>query len=406
MQSWHRWLPIALVGVVLSLLGFSLWKYLQPSTFSDKRDVIDLLSKIVGGAALLTGLFFTWRNIQITQQTAFNSLKISQETLRASEEARLTERFANAIDQMGSEKAEVRLGAIYSLERIAQQSKTHHWPIMEILSAYLRHKSPRENESSAEAVPQYTTEVQAICKIIKRRRTEHEEAGQYFDLGGTYIGKVDLSGAKLRRANLLGCDLHAAKLNGADLEGADLSSANLQSADLREALLPGADLRHADVSSADLSKAQMQATFLENANLKASDLDSADLAQASLYGADLSFAKLNYANLRAAGLQHATLFETDLYRANLEEANLIGAKLGGVNLKEARLAGARLKEADVHEVDLSGADLTGADLTGADLRGVDLRRIVGLKVEQVRAASYYEKNLLPDHILSNITVDE
>src|SRR6266404_9945582 len=212
MHAWRRWLPIGLVALLLLISAFSLWLYLNPGTFSDKKDFIDILSKIVGGAALLTGLFLTWRNIQITQQTALNSLKISQETLRATQEAKLTERFANAIEQLGSEKAEVRLGAIYSLERIAWQSKTHHWPIMEILSAYLRHKSPRENESSAEAVPQYTTEVQAICKIIKRRRTEHEEAGQYFDLGGTYIGKVDLSGAKLRRANLLGCDLHAAKL--------------------------------------------------------------------------------------------------------------------------------------------------------------------------------------------------
>src|SRR6266404_139226 len=192
MHAWRRWLPIGLVALLLLISAFSLWLYLNPGTFSDKKDFIDILSKIVGGAALLTGLFLTWRNIQITQQTALNSLKISQETLRATQEAKLTERFANAIEQLGSEKAEVRLGAIYSLERIAWQSKTDHWPIMEILSAYLREKSPRAKEGSSQALSHVSTEAQAICKILQRRRTEYEEEEQYFDLRDTYIQKVDL----------------------------------------------------------------------------------------------------------------------------------------------------------------------------------------------------------------------
>ena len=45
---------------------------------------------------------------------------------------------------------EVRLGAIYALERIAQDSERDHWPIMETLCAYVREnagKSVRETET-------------------------------------------------------------------------------------------------------------------------------------------------------------------------------------------------------------------------------------------------------------------
>jgi hypothetical protein len=39
---------------------------------------------------------------------------------------------------LGSGQMEVRLGGIYALERIARDSARDHWPIMEILTAYLQ----------------------------------------------------------------------------------------------------------------------------------------------------------------------------------------------------------------------------------------------------------------------------
>jgi hypothetical protein len=37
---------------------------------------------------------------------------------------------------------EVRLGAIYALERIAYDSPRDHWPIIEVLTAYVRQNAP------------------------------------------------------------------------------------------------------------------------------------------------------------------------------------------------------------------------------------------------------------------------
>ncbi|MCA1666553.1 MAG: hypothetical protein LC793_03970, partial [Thermomicrobia bacterium] len=69
-------------------------------------------------------------------------------------EGQITERFTRAIDQLGSEKDEIRLGAIYALERIAKDSRSYQDSIMDILAAYVRRDSrwdiskPMPNEMS------------------------------------------------------------------------------------------------------------------------------------------------------------------------------------------------------------------------------------------------------------------
>ena len=61
---------------------------------------------------------------------------------RAQRERQLTERFARAVDQLGHPALDVRLGGIYSLERLAQESPEDHGPIIEILAAFVREHAP------------------------------------------------------------------------------------------------------------------------------------------------------------------------------------------------------------------------------------------------------------------------
>jgi len=68
--------------------------------------------------------------------------------------AQVTERFTRAIDQLGSEKLDVRIGAVYALEQIARDSAELHWPITEVLKAYLReHAQPGRDLEAAAGEP-------------------------------------------------------------------------------------------------------------------------------------------------------------------------------------------------------------------------------------------------------------
>jgi hypothetical protein len=238
-------------GVLLALLNW----YIAPITAGQKKDVIATLAQILGGGALLSGLYFTWRTLQVNR------------------EGQITERFTRAIDQLGAtddeghKLLEIRLGGIYALERIARESEGDYWPIMEILTAYVRQHAPWQRQVGREQVPTLDLDIQAIMTVIRRRTRfwGHGEPGPL--------------------------DLHETNLSGANLVGANLVGA----------ILSGANLSEARLSTADLSRAR-----LHNANLMGANLWFATLSEAYLEGADLSTTK----NLSQAQLEEATGDET------------------------------------------------------------------------------------------------
>src|SRR5829696_7290864 len=137
---------VALVAVVVVLLFLVLNWYIAPTKPSQRKDLVLAVAQMLGGTALLSGLYFTWRTLQINR------------------EGQITERFTRAIDQLGktddegNELFEIRLGGIYALERIARESEEDHWPIMEALTAYVRHNAPRQPEEGQEDTDDATEE--------------------------------------------------------------------------------------------------------------------------------------------------------------------------------------------------------------------------------------------------------
>lgn len=257
-----------IVTVILLFAFFFLWRIVNPDTVENQISFIRTFGTIVGGAALLLGLLFTGLN------------------LRVNREGQITERFTQAIDQLGrvddkGKVLEVRLGGIYALERIARDSERDHWPIMEVLTAYVRQHSPRQpkGETSKEAtegesgdpstvlpsndhVAVLDADLQAIISVIRRRTRYHGKSEPpEIDLHDTNLQIAYLSGAYLRGARLWGANLQLAflqlaNLREADLWEADLREAGLQLADLRGADLRGADLRGAFIQGADLRNTQ------------------------------------------------------------------------------------------------------------------------------------------------------
>lgn len=51
---------------------------------------------------------------------------------------RVTEQYGKSVEQLGSDKAPIRLGGLYALERLAQDNKDQRQIIMNVLCAYLR----------------------------------------------------------------------------------------------------------------------------------------------------------------------------------------------------------------------------------------------------------------------------
>jgi hypothetical protein len=161
---------------------------LETNRLKQQNDVRTTLLQAVGGVVLLIGVYFTWRQVQVSR------------------EGQLTERFNKAIDHLGAKELDLRLGGIYALERIAKNSKFDRPTIVEIFTAYARERSPlpnrqavqmEETEEHALNLQARAPDIQAVMTVLGRlSRVE----GQLLDLSGVDLRKALLHGAKLERA--------------------------------------------------------------------------------------------------------------------------------------------------------------------------------------------------------------
>jgi uncharacterized protein YjbI with pentapeptide repeats len=89
-----------------------------------RNDVRTTMVQALAGLAVAGGLIVTYRTYQLNRAEQDRSYE--------------RELYAEAIEQLGHEKAPVRLGALYSLERLAQDKPERRQTIVDVICAYLR----------------------------------------------------------------------------------------------------------------------------------------------------------------------------------------------------------------------------------------------------------------------------
>ncbi len=196
------------------------------------------------------------------------------------EQGQITDRINKAVEGLGRSNlkdepvVEVRLGALYALERIAQDSIRDHVQIMEILCAYIRHNSPwsnrpselkrredKEKEEKEEKKKKKTTEkfetdalredIQAALTIIGRRNSWPEIAQ-----------RIKIENAQKYKINLKNCDLHHARI-----ENASLCDATIIDSNLTDAIIKNTDFTRAQICVVDMTSA-----ILIDINMKNTDI--------------------------------------------------------------------------------------------------------------------------------------
>jgi uncharacterized protein YjbI with pentapeptide repeats len=399
----HPWLCWMLAGVILVawivwLLHWGMqvsqdWATLQqyPTDAAKKKfdasleiakaivSGVGTIATIGGGIVLYLNFRVASKNVEIANKNA----EIANKNAELTESRLITERFSKAVEQLASDKLEVRLGGIYALERIAYDSDRDYWTIMEVLTSFIQEKTSikkitekkiriridklqknngvgTDEQIRGSAIKELTAElvtrdVQAALTVIGRTHRKDPD-GKRLDLSG-----ANLTGAKLTRnfsrANLSEAILNDANLIRINLSSADLTGANLNRTNLSEAILNGAIFNNASLIDANLNVAELHCANLSNA----------DLRGAILHHAKLQGAKLHGANLNGADLIGATLSDVELMLANLNSAGLNDVNFSNANLSDADFSNANLHEANLHEANLHRTNLTGTNLTKEQL---------------------------------------
>ncbi|WP_433688075.1 pentapeptide repeat-containing protein [Micromonospora carbonacea] len=179
---------------------------------------------------------------------AFRRQQLAERTQQATEydagEKRVTELYVKAADQLGSDKAPVRLAGLYALERLAHDNPAHRQSIVEVICAYLRmpYTPPDDQPAPMAATPPPADEAAPVAatddsdkpavdpreerqvrlaaqRILARHLRPTSPEGEPHPLyWGTKV-TLDLTEAVLIDFDLTGCRLHNATFTKAHFTG-------------------------------------------------------------------------------------------------------------------------------------------------------------------------------------------
>ncbi|MFG2385214.1 pentapeptide repeat-containing protein [Streptomyces avermitilis] len=302
---------------------------------------------------------------------AWMSIKQVNSEQNITREGQITDRYNAAVENLGNSSQDVRLGGIYALQRIMEDSPRDQPTVIDVLSAYVRAHTSKAPSVTADASLDRpdgpANDVAAALSVLRDRESRNDGSG-HVDLSGRDLRGADLHGADLHRA-----DFHDTDLRGVDLHDADLHGANLWSANLSGSKLDG-HLRGVDLHDAILNMADLSNTDLVGLNLHGAKLGSANLSDSFLLRTDLSGAMLRGANLN----------NVNMTNANLVSADLLGTVLAGV--------------------DLTGADLTHADLRSATLNATDGQDDTTVSIRQLLSAHLDKDTGLPAKLANDTRI--
>ncbi|MFF3440297.1 pentapeptide repeat-containing protein [Streptosporangium sp. NPDC002721] len=140
-------------------------------------------------------------------------------------ERRVTELYTKAADQLGHDKAAVRLAGLYALERVAQDNPEHRQTVVDVICAYLRMPpvpaAPGEGEPDGreEAVDPQELQVRATAQGILRNHLRWSRSEPVRPVTFWPDIDLDLTGAWLVKVGFVDCRMREARFGGVRFEG-------------------------------------------------------------------------------------------------------------------------------------------------------------------------------------------
>ncbi len=242
------------------LYSYENWKFIYYMAINSWEEVFKLLiehHELIRNLGLVSiasiGFpFLIWRTI------------IASATAKTGQANHISEMFNKSIEQLGANNSgipslERRIGAIFVLEKTANNNADYYPQVMEILCSYIRLNSPVNNENRVKI----SEDIQTAITVIGRCLPKSNHNPRRLNLSYTNLNGAIMYGANLVNAQLIGVDLY-----NCDLEMADLRKANLENANLMNVKAYKADFERANLQSTNLTLSDFDGANFEGSNLK------------------------------------------------------------------------------------------------------------------------------------------
>jgi uncharacterized protein YjbI with pentapeptide repeats len=215
---------------------------------------------------------------------------------------------------------ESRLGALYSLERLLNESEKDQRAILETLCAYVRENSPlqipddegqREELSRGNITPAHTrrSDVQAAITIIGRRpaqvKNRAEREGWRLDFRDTNLVGYDFSKLNFDRSDFTYSFLNSAKLVESSFVNCIFASTVLCSAEMNSTCLRSSDFKNCNVKKAEIDKTDFSFSKIENTDLREAKVISFNISGANLENAFGTYLAYVVDDIKKNGVKHS-----------------------------------------------------------------------------------------------------
>ncbi|MBP2228631.1 uncharacterized protein YjbI with pentapeptide repeats [Azospirillum agricola] len=314
-----------LLGPVLWALGG--WALIQETTMraltafrsiSDPEKTVEAYGKLVGAVGLLLAAPVGLLGVGLAFWRTWNQHRdgvVAARKLEAESYAKAAEAYAKAVEQLGNEKASVRMGATLALEALGKATPRLLSQTIEILCAYVREgwsniapstKEKLDNDNNFKSRIELQTAINAISRL-KKHDTE---------------------------------DSLIVNLSMVDMKGIELIKTSLK-------------------------KSSVYGSNMEIMSIIYGDFSNSFLLRVRIAGSMLSYTKFTKCNINMSCLSRSNFTECDF-----SESSMIGAKLEDISLYGANLTDSKLGKVVFNGVILTNANLTRADMTGATINNV------------------------------------
>jgi uncharacterized protein YjbI with pentapeptide repeats len=294
-----------------------------------------------GAAALLLAFRRQW----LGERTQVHAEDVARDTAYDATQRRVTDLYTKAVEQLGHEKAAVRLGGLYALERLAQDYAEHRQTVVEVVCAYLRMPfQPSTDQETARPDPGAPTnpsaeELQvrlaAQALLARHLRTHYgiqDRPVMPLPRPKTYWDKVrvDLKGAYLHEMSFARCTFWTADFANAYFYGdADFRQAEfLQFTNFERSRFNG--------GTASFYGASFKNSFT---SFDYACFDGDAVFGSATFGSTSSFGCIRFnkaANFSKAKFREGLFDETEFNgEANFKEAELEDSWFEGTQFKEA-----------------------------------------------------------------------
>lgn len=202
------------LGVVGALIVYLLLVTFVPGASGTRLEAMKTALLVVAGSGAGAGLYVQYRK----QQTDEAKSALDHSNSRRDQDKLFTERYTQAVAQLGSEKAAVRLGGVYALARIADDSARDRSTCMKVLCAYLRIRDASDADKPEERQVRLT----AQSVLTERLQKDHEGfwANAEIDLRGARLVDVfDLRGAHVGNGDFRQTTFEGAWFDGVTFAG-------------------------------------------------------------------------------------------------------------------------------------------------------------------------------------------